>query len=239
MCVCSPTTKVSTKSLEYTTQKNLSCDINNNESSAIEKIFDHILYLSPSSPESFVDKTRKFQFLLFWERKHLSKAMPRTKSKPTRNKQSEEKEKDDDDVIDLVSSSEEEVQEVEKVEMVTTTTKTKSTDMPANTVLLKTLRFKGISKHHSTEGVARILTGPGAGYYRLFLLGDEEVVLCPETLPELNELECFCLGRMTEEKLIYLRIKKDGELNIRICVEGTTNSVYVDPYMTMSRGAFG
>ena len=86
----------------------------------------------------------------------------------------------------------------------------------------------------------RILTGPGAGYYRLLLLyGDEPVVLCPETLPELNELECFCLGRMIEEKLIYLRIKKDGEVNIRVPVEGTTNSVYVDPYMTMSRGAFG
>ena len=171
--------------------------------------------------------------------------MPRTKSKPTRNKQSEEKkQEEDDDVIDLVSSSEEEVKEVEKVEVVTTTTTTKkkkkSTDMPANTVLLKTLRFKGISKYVSLNGVERIVEGPGAGYYRLvFLYGDEPVVLCPETLPELNELECFCLGRMIEEKLIYLRIKKDSEVNIRVPVEGTTNSVYVDPYMTMSRGAFG
>ena len=168
--------------------------------------------------------------------------MPRTKSKPTQNKQSEEEK--EEDVIYLVSSSEEEEkQEVEKVEMVTTTKKRKKSSteaLPKNTILLKTLRFKGISKYVSLNGVERILTGPGAGYYRLLLLyGDEPVVLCPETLPELNELECFCLGRMTEEKLIYLRIKRDGELNIRVPVEGTTNSVYVDPYMTMSRGAFG
>ena len=109
-----------------------------------------------------------------------------------------------------------------------------------NTIHLKTLRFKckvlfgGTITH---DDMCRILEGNDAGYYKI-VRSTSVVVLCPETLPEFNAFECVCLGKLTREKQISLRVCTEGELEIRVPVKGTTNSVYVNPFLTVSRRDF-
>ena len=97
--------------------------------------------------------------------------------------------------------------------------------------LIKTIQFKCTKMYGSIHPnmLRRCEEGDFMGFYMI----NGEVPLCHKTIPELDDLECVCLGDQASPEyrnpVLFLYHRKQGKLEIRMLVNGTTNSVFVSP----------